>query len=247
MNDIHTAAHSDYQEFRQRSNGGPNQSNSARKRTLVGNVIFMRARIRVPKQLNLRKIMPRRREFNEFDVIDAAISYFGADDFLDASMRKNALRADVSCGSLYNSFGDKRSLFRSALVQSVERSFRRAIEADPPQLSPFRKIERFFVHPARSDARLLIRAGFEAENLDTDCSAIVSETIEAIEKYLTECVYAGQLQGEIIRTQPSTELGSLLLTTLLSMSILFRLRPERRPLEEVVRPTLHQLRTPKIS
>ncbi|WP_193727948.1 TetR/AcrR family transcriptional regulator [Paraburkholderia franconis] len=197
--------------------------------------------------------MPRPREFNEFDVIDAAISYFGANNFLDASMRKLALRADVSCGSLYNAFGDKRSLFRSALVQSVERSFRPTIESEQAQLSPFRKIERFFAeavdtcaHPTRNDAKLLLKAGFQTANLDMECCAIVSETIDAIEKYLTDCVSAGQLEGEIIRTQPSSDLGSLLLTNLLSLIILFRLRPERRHLEEVVRPTLHQLRTIKI-
>ena len=197
--------------------------------------------------------MPRPREFNEFDVIDAAISYFGENNFLDASMRELAFRADVSCGSLYNAFGDKRSLFRSALVHSVERNFRRAVEDEELQLSPFHKIERFFdeavdtcAHPARNDARLLLRAAFETKHFDTDCSAIVSATIEAIEKYLTDCVFAGQLNGEIIRTQPSTELGSLLLTTLLSLIILFRLRPERRHLEDVVRPTLHQLRILKI-
>jgi TetR/AcrR family transcriptional repressor of nem operon len=194
--------------------------------------------------------MPRSLQFNEFDVIDAAISYFGASNFLDASMRKLALHADVSCGSFYNAFGDKQSLFRSALVQSVERSFRPAIDNDQLQLSPFRKIERFFAEavdtcaqPARNDARLLLRAGFEAVHLTPDCSAIVSETIEAIEKYLKDCVSAGQINGEIIRSQPSSDLGSFLLTALISLITLFQLRPERKQFEEVVRPTHHQLRT----
>ncbi|HXI89170.1 MAG TPA: hypothetical protein VNO24_04065, partial [Blastocatellia bacterium] len=108
--------------------------------------------------------MQRSRGFNQFDVVDAAISYFGANNFLDASIRQLALSADIRCGILYNAFGgDKRSLFRSAFVHSVERSFRRAIVPVPAQLSPFRKIERFLaqavdtcVHPARSDARLLL-------------------------------------------------------------------------------------------
>lgn len=219
----------------------------------IRNVIFVRTRIRLPRQLNARTIIPRPREFNDFDVVDAAISYFGANKFLNASMRKLALHADVSCGSPYNAIGDKRSLFRSAFVQSVKRSFRPAIGSEQPQLSPFRKIERFFAetvetcaHPARNDARLLLRASFETEKLERDCSAIVSETIEAIEKYLTDCVSACQLEGEIIRTRPSSDLGSLLLTTLLSLIILFRLRPERKHLEEVVCPTLHQLSTLKI-
>ncbi|BDC45147.1 TetR/AcrR family transcriptional regulator [Paraburkholderia terrae] len=148
-------------------------------------------------------------------VIDAAISYFDANNFQDASMRKLALRVNVSCGSLYNTYGVKRSLFGSALVQSAERSFRNAMEAEPTQPSPLRKVERFFAqsvdtcgHLARSDARLPFRARFEAKNLDTDCSAIVSETIEAIEKYLTDCVHAGQLQEEIIRAQPLKDFGN---------------------------------------
>lgn len=192
--------------------------------------------------------MPRPRQFNEFDVIDTAISYFGENDFLNSSMRKLAVRAGVSCGSLYNAFGDKQSLFRRALVQSVDRSFRPAIDIDQNQLSPFCTIERFFAeaidtctHPARNDGRLLLRAGFEATNLDVDCGVIVSETIQEIEKYLTDCVAAGQISGEIICTQPAADLAGLLLTALLGLIILFRLRPDRKHLEEVARPTLHQL------
>lgn len=193
--------------------------------------------------------MPRPRQFNEFDVVNAAISYFGANNFPNASMRNLALHADVSCGSLYNAFGDKRSLFRRALIQSVQRIFRPTMDSEQLQLSPFGKIERFFAeavetctHPARNDARLLLRAGFEAANLDNDCGTIISDAIEAIEKYLTECVSAAQIEGEIIRNQPASDLGRLLLATLLSMIVLIRLRPDRTRLEDVVRPTLHRLR-----
>jgi TetR/AcrR family transcriptional repressor of nem operon len=158
--------------------------------------------------------MPRPRELNEFDVVDAAFRSFGASNFPDAPMRKLAFYADVNYESLYNAFAGQQSLLRSGFVECVERSFRRATRSEQPQLSPFSKIERFVAEAveacaqsARNGARLPPRAGFETENRDRDCSAIVSEEIDGIEKYLTDCASAGQFEGEILRTQPSLYLG----------------------------------------
>ncbi|MFP3556164.1 TetR/AcrR family transcriptional regulator [Paraburkholderia sp. SIMBA_049] len=197
--------------------------------------------------------MPRPRQFTESDFIDVAISYFSANSFKNASMRKLALRADVSCGSLYNAFGNKQSMFRRALIRSVDRSFRPGIQSDQHRLSPLPTIERFFAEaiqayaqPAKNDGRLLLRAGFESGIIDTESAELVSATIEAIESYLTGRVAAGQIAGEIINTQPAEDLGGLLLTTFLGLIILFRLRPERRYLEETTSSTLHQLKVSKI-
>jgi hypothetical protein len=120
----------------------------------------MRAQIRVPKQLNLRTIMPLPQEFYGFDVIDAAIIYFGANNLRNASVHILALHAGVSCASHYNAFGDKPSSFRSSLAQTVARSFRHAIEAELTELTPLRKIERFFVqHLTRAFIRRKVTRG----------------------------------------------------------------------------------------
>jgi hypothetical protein len=168
-------------------------------------------------------------------------------------MPELALQAHASCGSLYNTSDDKQSLFRSASVQSVDQSFGPAIHAAHRRLSPFRPIESILAeaidicaHPARNDGTPLLRAGIAAGTIDMDRGATVPEIIEQIERYLTDCAAARQTDRGNICTQPATDLCDLLLTTLLSLTFLFRLRPERKRLEEIVRPTLHQLRALKI-
>lgn len=84
--------------------------------------------------------MPRPQQFNAFDVIDAAISYFGEYSYLNASLWRLVLHTDVSCGSLYTSFGDRKSLFRHAPVQSMDRSFISATHCDQHQPPPFHTI-----------------------------------------------------------------------------------------------------------
>ena len=67
--------------------------------------------------------MARPREFDEADALDAATDCFWRDGYEATSVRDLAARMGITGASLYNAFGDKRSLFREVLQRY----------ADPPR------------------------------------------------------------------------------------------------------------------
>jgi TetR/AcrR family transcriptional repressor of nem operon len=56
--------------------------------------------------------MARPREFDETTVLEAAMNCFWAQGFEQTSVRDLAERMGITGASLYNAFGDKRSLYR---------------------------------------------------------------------------------------------------------------------------------------
>jgi hypothetical protein len=67
---------------------------------------------------------PRPREFDEPTVLEAAMRCFRNRGFEQTSMRDLAGEMDITSASLYNAFGDKRSLYRRALDYYLEQSAR---------------------------------------------------------------------------------------------------------------------------
>jgi len=67
--------------------------------------------------------MARPREFDEATALDAAVQYFWANGYDATSIRDLADKMGITGASLYNAFGDKRSLFKRSLDRYVEQSF----------------------------------------------------------------------------------------------------------------------------
>jgi TetR/AcrR family transcriptional repressor of nem operon len=71
--------------------------------------------------------MARPREFDEITAVEAATSCFWRDGYEATSVRDLVARMGITGASLYNAFGDKRSLFRHVLQHYAERSTRERI------------------------------------------------------------------------------------------------------------------------
>jgi len=67
--------------------------------------------------------MARPREFDETAVLEAAVQCFWARGYEATSVRDLAESMGITSASLYNAFGDKRSLYRRALDHYIAQSF----------------------------------------------------------------------------------------------------------------------------
>ena len=81
-------------------------------------------------------MMARPREFDEAAVLDAAIERFWQRGYEATSVRDLADEMNIAGASLYNAFGDKRSLYDRALNRYLDRSFRERIRRLEPSLPP---------------------------------------------------------------------------------------------------------------
>jgi len=188
--------------------------------------------------------MARPREFNETAVLDAAVGCFWARGFEATSVRELAESMGITGASLYNAFGDKRSLYRRALDHYVETSFSARVRRVEP-LPPREALAAFFadiVERSLADRQrkgcMIINSALEVAPHDPEFQQVVAGVLARIEAFFRRCVIAGQQAGAITAAQPADDLARLLLSVLMGVRVMARTRPERDLLEGMVRPAL---------
>ncbi|RDJ23178.1 TetR/AcrR family transcriptional regulator [Bosea caraganae] len=187
--------------------------------------------------------MARPREFEEVAVLDAAVQRFWSHGYEASSMRDLASAMGITGASLYNAFGDKRSLYRRALDRYVESTVAERVSRLEGLLPPRRAIEGFFdevIERSLSDPQrkgcMLVNSALELAPHDPEFRDAVAEVTDRIEAFFRRCAVAGQRDGTITTAQTADDLARHLLAVLFGLRALSRVRPERALLEGLVRP-----------
>lgn len=192
--------------------------------------------------------MARPREFDEGAVLDAAVACFWKQGYEATSVRDLVARTGITAASLYNAFGDKRSLYGRVLDHYVEASVAdriRRCEALPP----YRAIEVFLEEIVKRSLGdrdrkgcLLVNAALDVAPHDPEFRRAVATILVRIEAFFLACVRAGQADGTITSSPSAETLARHLLGVLMGIRVLARVRPERALLEGVLAPALALLR-----
>lgn len=193
--------------------------------------------------------MARPREFDEATVLEAAMNCFWAQGFAQTSVRDLAEQMGITGASLYNAFGDKRSLYRQAFVHYLEQTVRERV-ARLEKLPPVTAIRAFFdeiidrsVGDEQRRGCLLVNAALELAPYDPEFQKLVAEELIFIEAFFRRCIEVGQKDGSVADTRPADELAKLLLSVLLGIRVLARTRPQRNVLAGAANGVLGLLRT----
>jgi TetR/AcrR family transcriptional repressor of nem operon len=192
--------------------------------------------------------MARPREFDEATVLEAAMNCFWAQGYELTSVRELAKQMGITGASLYNAFGDKRSLYRQVLGHYLEQTVRDRV-ARLEQLPPFPAIRTFFdeiVERSVTDKQrrgcMLVNSALELAPYDPEIQKLVAQEMIFIEAFFRRCIEAGQKDGTISAIRPGAELAKLLLSVLLGIRVLARTRPERAVLEDAANGALELLK-----
>ena len=185
----------------------------------------------------IRWAMARPREFDETTVLEAAMNCFWAHGFEQTSVRDLAEQMGITGASLYNAFGDKRSLYRQAFVHYLAQTVRDRV-ARLDKLPPAQAIRAFFdeiiersVDDEQRRGCMLVNAALELAPYDPEFQQLVAEEMIFIEAFFRRCAEAGQKDGSITERRSADELAKLLLSVLLGIRVLARTRPQREVLE----------------
>jgi len=160
------------------------------------------------------------------------------------SVRDLVHQMGITGASLYNAFGDKRLLYRRSLDHYLDQSVRSRV-ARFRQLSPEKAIRGFFeeiIERSITDHQrrgcMLVNATLELAPHDPELRRLVAEELIFIETFFRECLLAGQQDGTITRARSDDDLARLLLSVLLGVRVLARVRPQRVVLEGAVNSAL---------
>ncbi|QQN62235.1 TetR/AcrR family transcriptional regulator [Bradyrhizobium diazoefficiens] len=187
--------------------------------------------------------MARPREFDEAAVLDVAIQRFWLSGYEATSVRELADEMGIAGASLYNAFGDKRTLYRSALNRYLEQTFRERIRRLESTVGPAEAIRAFFgeiidrsVTDKRKRGCLLVNSTLENVHEDRDFHQIVNTFLSEVEGFFLRSVAAGQRAGTVTTSQAKEDLARMLLGELLGIRVFARIDPSRTVLEGMIRP-----------
>jgi TetR/AcrR family transcriptional regulator, transcriptional repressor for nem operon len=188
--------------------------------------------------------MARPREFDERRVLDAAIECFWRRGYEATSVKDLVDRTGIAAASLYNAFGDKRALFRTALDHYVEASIGERIrrcDVMPPRAAIatfFDEILNRSLDDCEHKGCMLVNAALEMAPQDIELRDIIIGVLDRIEAFFRDRIEAGQADGTIMTALSAETLAHHLLGVLMGLRVLARARPEQKLLEDVVAPAL---------
>lgn len=187
--------------------------------------------------------MARPREFDEDAVLDAAIRCFWSQGYEATSVRDLAGSMGLTGASLYNAFGDKRSLFRRALERYLDQGIRKLIvrwEQEPSPTTAIRGMLSELISRSVEDKErrgcFLINSALEVAPHDPEFGRMIDDAMGETESFYRRCVERGRRDGSIDPGQSPENLARMLLGIQIGIRVMARTRPDRAVLEGMVAP-----------
>ncbi len=192
--------------------------------------------------------MPRQKEFDREAALDGAMAAFWTKGYTATSIEDLVTRMGIQRGSLYATFGDKRSLFLSALgryQRVVTRELLAALEAPGSGLAAIRRFFRIRVEGSLDRRRppgcLVTNSAVELSPRDRGAAARVGGSLATLEAAFLRALERARAQGELAATRDLQALARFLTSSAQGLSVMAKARPERAVLEDVVEVVLAAL------
>lgn len=197
--------------------------------------------------------MARPRAFNETAALEQIVRRFWARGYEATSVRDLETATGVGMTSLYNAFGGKRELFRSALEHYSEcrtRECLREIECLPSAADRIRTFVARITEAALGDPDrmgcLVINTAIELGPHDKEIREIVAGNLCEIEAFFRRNFEAAQQAGEADLEVSPADAGRAFSALMFGLRVLARTRPDRETMEGAARPLLALLRSDKV-
>jgi len=188
--------------------------------------------------------MARPREFDPDAVRAAAIRCFWRRGYEATSIKDLLAETGITAASLYNAFGDKEALFRSALEHYIETGIAARLRRLGAR-QPRQAIEAFFadiVQRSLTDPEhkgcMVVNTALELAPHDERFRTVIREVFERIESFFLRCIRTGQSDGTINAAVGARNLARHLTAVLMGLRVLARVRPEKALLEGAIAPVL---------
>lgn len=192
--------------------------------------------------------MPRTKQFDESEALEKAMTLFWSRGFEATSMQALVDTMGINRGSLYDSFGDKRTLFEKAL-ERYDQEYRKArFERLETTLPPRRALEVFLEEAieesVNDDERrgcFIVNTMLELAPHDPEITRYVTRVIKEAEASLERIIRRGQQRGEVSPAKDATALARFLLHVAFGLRVMARVNPRRSEMDAAARFALSAL------
>ncbi|GCE45933.1 TetR family transcriptional regulator [Thermosporothrix hazakensis] len=184
--------------------------------------------------------MARQKEFNPVQVVEKAMYLFWEKGYEGASVEDLVQCTGLGRGSLYATFGDKRSLYLAAL-DHYEQQNRERRKIFREKTGPLLEMLKAFFQESIAEALeadthrgcLMVNTALEVAPHDPEIAGKVKSAFREVEELFYYMLIQAQASGELSWEADPHQLARFLLNTHLGIRTLARANPDRKMLQEI--------------
>ncbi|TYS24271.1 TetR/AcrR family transcriptional regulator [Bacillus inaquosorum] len=190
--------------------------------------------------------MARNKEFDEKKALRKAMELFWEQGYEKTSMQDLVDRMGVHRRSIYDTFGDKHTLFMRALchyVEIMEVRMKNEVKTELTVKQAIRKLFEMVIYPKENHPKgcLAVNAAVELSLIDEEVAKKITEIFINAEALLFDLLKHGQEQGEIPKHYDIKGLSQFIHNSLVGIRVLAKTTNDKEKLENIIDLTLSTL------
>ncbi|MCP1493057.1 TetR/AcrR family transcriptional repressor of nem operon [Peribacillus frigoritolerans] len=183
--------------------------------------------------------MARSKEFDEKAVLRKAMELFWAQGYEKTSMQDLVDHMGIHRRSIYDTFGDKRSLFLASLTHYEElivNEMERIISSTSSIKQTIRDVFIFVLNSIEQYPKgcLSVNAAIELSLLDKEIGRIVTKMFNRTEDMFNNLIKRGQTSGELSKEIDSGNTSRFLHNNLVGIRVLIKTNYNKKELEGII-------------
>jgi TetR/AcrR family transcriptional repressor of nem operon len=193
--------------------------------------------------------MARTKVFDEQDVLDKAMKLFWQKGYNATSAQDLVHGLGISRSSLYDTFGDKHSLFVIALKQYRKERIDPVIKgADTAEdveeyiRNIFEIVKAEALADSTSKGCFMVNSAVEMAPVDTEVSEIANAIMHDCENAITKAIRRGQQQGVFSTRHSARSLARFLFNSLNGLRVTVKFDANKKMFDEIVDVSLSALK-----
>ena len=191
--------------------------------------------------------MARKKEFDPAEALHAAVNAFWDSGFERTSLDDLMSKMRLGRQSLYDTFGDKRTLYLRALDEYrtvTQASTKELFTSTPDVRESFRKILFSIVESPKADLErgcMMVNANLERARGDKPLERLIKRNATEVQRIFSAVIRAAQKAGAISPKKDPDELAAFMFSTVHGMRHVGRATADRAQLRQIATVALSTL------
>ncbi len=192
--------------------------------------------------------MARTKDFDENEVLTKAVHLFWRKGYNGTSMQDLVDGLGISRSSLYDTYGDKHTLFIKALESYRESATNKMCDIVTNAISAKEAVRQLLemttldlVSDCEHKGCFMTNAAVEVAPHDKEVSDMICQNDQQIESAFTKAIEKGQTSGEISSTQDARALARFILNNVKGMRVSAKSTTDKRMFDDIIKLTLSTL------
>ncbi|WP_240421151.1 TetR/AcrR family transcriptional regulator [Paenibacillus periandrae] len=183
--------------------------------------------------------MARSKEFEEKEVLDKAMRLFWEQGYEKTSMTELVEHMGIHRRSLYDTFGDKHSLFLKAMERfddKISAALAREVKRSKTAFEALQFIFSFMIDGDEDSPAgcLMVNSAVELAARDVEVDSKATKAFTTAEQLLKEIILWGQREGEFTSTYNAEELAEYLHNVWIGLRVIARTSASKEKLHRII-------------